>query len=134
MGNNSELSGEPALWAALITSTVQMVAAFWLPLSDGMVVGINAAALAGAGVVVAFMTRSADNGGSVKAAILGFTQAVLSLAVTFGADFSPQQTATVMTFVGLLVAFWVRHTSLPKSAADPKPGPGLHAGQDLAGL
>lgn len=113
---NNELTGEPALWAALVTSAVQFVAAFWLPWSDAMVTGVNAAVIAAAGVVVAFMTRSADGGGSIKAAILGFVQAAVSAAVTFGWDASPEQTAVLMTLVGAAVAVFVRQTSVPKSA------------------
>ncbi|MET8985809.1 hypothetical protein ABZW49_10210 [Nonomuraea wenchangensis] len=114
--SNNELTGEPALWAALVASLVQFVAAFWLPWSDEMVAGVNAAVIAAAGVVVAFTTRSADNGGSIKAAILGFVQAAVSAAVTFGWDASPEQTAVLMTLVGAAVAVFVRQTSVPKAA------------------
>jgi hypothetical protein len=131
---NSELSGEPALVAALVASTVQLVTAFWIPLPDVAVAGINAVVLAAAGVWMAFATRAVDNGGSIKAAILGLFQAGVSLALTFGWDASPAQTATLMTFVGLLLGVFVRQTSIPASAAAPKPGRGVHAGQDLAGL
>jgi Na+/melibiose symporter-like transporter len=114
--NRSELTGEPALYAALVATLVQFAAAFWLPWSDAMVAGVNAAVLAAAGVWVAFTTRSADNGGSVKAAILGFVQAVISAAITFGWDASPEQTAAIMTLVGAAAAVFIRQTSKPKSA------------------
>jgi len=114
--NNNELTGEPALWAGLVASAVQLVAAFWLPLADAQVAGINAVVLAVAGVYVAFTTRSADNGGSIKAAILGLAQAAISLGVTFGWDVSPEKTATLMTFVGLAVSVFIRQTSKPRSA------------------
>ena len=113
---NNELSGEPALYAALVSSGVQLLAAFFLPLSNDAVSGINAVVLAVAGVWVAFSTRSADNGGSIKAAILGFVQAGVSLAVTFGWDVTPEKTATLMSFVAVLVAVFIRQTSQPKSA------------------
>lgn len=114
--SNNELTGEPALYASLVASAVQLAAAFWLPWSDAQVSVVNAAVMAAAGVWVAFATRSADSGGSIKAAILGFVQAGMSLAVAFGWQVSPEQTAGVMTFVGLLVAVFVRQTSVPKSA------------------
>lgn len=131
---NSELSGEPAMVAAVVASAVQLVTAFWLPLPEAAVAGINAVVLAAAGVWMAFTTRAADNGGSIKAAILGLLQAGVSLAVTFGWDASPEQTATLMTFVGLLVGFFVRQTSVPASVVEPKPGRGVHAGRDLGAL
>ncbi|MFC3986418.1 hypothetical protein [Streptosporangium jomthongense] len=111
-----ELTGEPALWAGLIASGIQLAAAFWLPWSTVQVAAMNAVVLAGAGVWVAFTTRSVDNGGSIKAAILGAVQAVISLAVTFGWHVSNEQTATLMTFIGLVVAVFIRQTSKPKSA------------------
>lgn len=113
---NNELTGEPALYATLVATAVQFAAAFWLPWSDAMVAGVNAAVIAAAGVWVAFATKSADRGGSIKAAILGFVQAAVSAAVTFGWDASPEQTAVLMSLVGALVAVFVRQTSVPKSA------------------
>lgn len=113
---NNELTGEPALWSALIGSAVQFLAAFFLPLDSGQVAVINALVIAAAGVYVAFATRSVDNGGSIKAALLGLTQAGISLAVTFGWEVSPEQTAALMGFVGLAVAVFIRQTSRPKSA------------------
>lgn len=116
MNTNNEATGEPALYASLVASAVQMAAAFWLPWSDQQVVLVNAAVMAAAGVWVAFSTRSADNGGSVKAAILGFAQAIISLAVVFGWSATAEQTAGLMSFVGLLVAVFIRQTSVPKSS------------------
>lgn len=115
--SRDELTGEPALWASLVASGIQLLAAFWLPLTNDMVSGLNAVVLAAAGVWVAVTTRSPDNGGSIKAAILGLLQAGISLAVTFGWDVSPEQTATLMTFVGLAVAMFLRQTSTPKSVS-----------------
>ncbi|WP_062356716.1 hypothetical protein [Herbidospora yilanensis] len=115
--HTNELTGEPALWASLISSGLQLLAAFWLPLTEAQVAVINAAVLAGAGVYVALATRSTDNGGSIKGAILGLTQAAISLAVTFGWQVDPTQTAALMAFVGLAVAVLIRQTSVPKSAA-----------------
>jgi uncharacterized membrane protein YeaQ/YmgE (transglycosylase-associated protein family) len=114
--NSNQLSGEPAIWASLIASGVQLAAAFWLPISDEQVHLINAVVLAVAGVVVAFTTVSPDNGGSIKAAILGAVQAVISLAVGFGWEASPEQTVAITSFVGLAVAVFIRQTSKPKSA------------------
>lgn len=116
--STSELTGEPALYASLVASAVQLAAAFWLPWTDVQVAVVNAVVVAVAGVWVAFATRSIDNGGSIKAAILGLGQAGISLAVTFGWDASTEQTAGLMTFVGLVVAVFVRQTSRPKSAYD----------------
>ncbi|MGC5012502.1 hypothetical protein ACLQ2R_17200 [Streptosporangium sp. DT93] len=115
---NNELTGEPALWASLAASGVQLAAAFFLPWSDAHVAVVNALILALAGVWVALTTKSTDNGGSIKAAILGAVQAALSLAITFGWEVRPEQTVAITTFVGLMVAAFVRQTSKPKNALD----------------
>lgn len=114
--SRNELTGEPALWASLIASGVQLIAAFWLPLSEAQVAVINALVIALAGVWVAFATKATDNGGSIKAALLGAVQGGISLAVTFGWQVSNEQTASIMLFVGLLIAAFIRQTSKPKGA------------------
>lgn len=131
---NNELTGEPALWAGLVASAVQLAAAFWLPWSDAQVAGVNAAVLAAAGIWVAFSTSATDNGGSIKAAILGFGQAAMSLALVFGWHATSEQTAGIMTFLGLAVAVFVRQTSNPSRAAVAAYHPGNHTGRDLQGL
>lgn len=113
---NSELTGEPAIWAALVASGVQLAAAFWLPWDDASVAAVNAVVLAAAGIWQAFATKSLDNGGSIKAALLGFVQAAISLGITFGWEVSTTQTASIMAFVSMLVAVFIRQTSKPKSA------------------
>nr|WP_062336219.1 hypothetical protein [Herbidospora sakaeratensis] len=113
---DSELTGEPALWAGLVSGIIGIIAAFLLPLTDEHVAALNAVVVAVAGVYVAFVTRSPDNGGSIKAAILGLGQAVLTLALTFGWKVEPEQTAPIMLVLGLAVSLWLRQTSVPKAA------------------
>ncbi|MFI7448058.1 hypothetical protein ACIBQX_11220 [Nonomuraea sp. NPDC049714] len=113
---SDELTGEPVLYATFVAMVVQFVAAFFLPWSEEMTAGVNAAVLAAAGVWMAFTTRSTDNGGSIKAAILGFVQAAISAAITFGWDATPEKTAVIMSLVGAGVAVFLRQTSKPKSA------------------
>lgn len=113
---NNEVTGEPALYAALVSAGVQLAAAFWLPWDNAQVTLVNAAVMAIAGVVVAFQTRATDNGGSVKAAILGAVQALMSLGLGFGWHATDAQTAALMSFVGLVVAVFIRQTSKPKGA------------------
>lgn len=114
----SELTGEPALYAALVTTAIQFVAAFFLSWPDSTVAAVNAAVIAAAGVWVAFTTRSLDNGGSIKAALLGFVQAAVSAGMAFGWQVSPEQNAVIMSLVGAAVAVFIRQTSKPKSAYD----------------
>jgi hypothetical protein len=62
---------------------------------------------------MAVATRSADNGGSIKAALLGFASAGISLAVTFGWQVTPEKTAVLMAFVTMLLGVVIRQTSQP---------------------
>lgn len=111
----SQLTGEPALWAAFISSGVQFVAAFFLPLTNPQVAVINALVIAAAGLFVAFTTVSADRGGSIKAAILGVLQSLVSLGAAFGYELTPEKTVALMAFVGVGVAMFIRQTSIPRS-------------------
>lgn len=113
---NDQLTGEPALWAAFVGGVVQLLAAFWLPWDDTYVAAVNAVVTAAAGVYVAFKTRSADNGGSIKAAIVGFAQSGITLALVSGWHATPAQTAVIMNIIGLGLGLFVRQTSMPASA------------------
>lgn len=129
----SELTGEPALWLGFASAFVQIVAAFFLPWPDETVAVINAALAAGFGVWVAFTTRSTDNGGSIKGAILGAAQALINLAMVFGWEWTDKQTSALLLLVTMGSAVFIRQTSKPAAAA-PRPGHGAHAGVDLADL
>ncbi|YCK35189.1 hypothetical protein ACNF49_14200 [Actinomadura sp. ATCC 39365] len=111
---NSEVTGEPALWLGLASGAVQLAAAFFLPWSDETVAIINAALAAGFGLWVAVSTRAADNGGSIKAAILGLGQALISVGLVFGWNVSDKQTAAIMLFLTMASAAFIRQTSSPK--------------------
>jgi hypothetical protein len=125
---NSELTGEPALWLGFISSAVQVVAAFFLPLPDGTVAVINAAIAAGFGVWVAISTRAVDNGGSIKGAILGATQALINLAMVFGWQWTDKQTSALLLLVTMGSALFIRQTS------KPKPERGVHSDRGVTSL
>lgn len=99
------ISREPALlWIGLLAPIVQAVAAFAFdtdPATQGI---INAAAVAVAGAVTAFLVR-ADN---LVPAITGAIQALFALAVAFGAGWTSEQQAALMVPLGLVVSILVR--------------------------
>ncbi|GGN39377.1 hypothetical protein FHR83_006731 [Actinoplanes campanulatus] len=99
-----KISREPALYLTLFATLVRLLAAFWLDLSDGQQAVLNATATAVAGLIVAVWVR---RDGQV-AALLGVVQAVLALAVGFGADLSAESQAVIMSFVGTAAAMFVR--------------------------
>ncbi|TYB63889.1 hypothetical protein FXF51_22800 [Nonomuraea sp. PA05] len=104
---------EPALALGLLSAGLQMLTALFLPLTTEQVAAINSIAAAGLGVWTAFATRDLDGGRSVKAAALGFAQALVTLGLVFGVSLTEQQTASIMAFVALLGAVLVRQQSTP---------------------
>jgi hypothetical protein len=94
---------EPAIWLTLIATAVRLLGAFLIDLTDGQQAVLNACAAAGAALIVAFMVRDGQ-----VAAILGFAQALLALAVGFGLHIDADHQAVIMSFVGAAVAMFVR--------------------------
>ena len=110
------LSREPALYLSLFATTVRLFAAFVIHLTDGQQAVLNAAATAVAGLIVAVWVR---RDGQV-AGLLGVVQAILALAVGFGADLSAEAQAVIMSFVGAAAAMFIR-----TQVSAPTPAPGL---------
>lgn len=89
------LGRDPATILALVSAGIQMLVAFGLPWSDTQTAAVNAGAAAVLGLVTAcFVARD-----QILPAILGFTQAALTVGLAFGLDWSADQVAMVMAFV-----------------------------------
>lgn len=95
---------DPALWLAFVAGLVQLVSAFFLPLSDAQQGVLNAVAVAGLGLITAWAVAR----DKLVPAIMGAVQALLSLAVTFGAGLSGEQQFVIMSFVAATVGMFVR--------------------------
>ena len=98
------LSRDPAIFLSLFATAVRLASAFWFHVSDEQQAVVNAVATAIAGLAVALWVR---RDGQVPA-ILGVAQALLALAVGFGLNLSGELQATLMSFVGLALAAFVR--------------------------
>lgn len=94
---------EPVLWLTLVAVAVKIVTAFLLHATTNQQAVINAAAVAVAGLLVAFTTHD-----GIPGAILGLLQAVMALAVGFGLHWSADQQALVMSLATSVVAMFVR--------------------------
>jgi hypothetical protein len=94
---------EPALWLSLVAICVKLLAAFGLDVSTDQQAVINAVAAALVGLILAVVAHDA-----IGAAVLGFAQAVLALAVGFGLDWSAEQQAVVLAAASAIVAMWDR--------------------------
>jgi len=107
------LGREPAAWAALVSIVLQAIGAFVADFDATKQAWVNAVALAVLGLIVAFMVHD-----GVIAAIAGFVQAAMALAVGLGLDWSAARQASVLIFVTAAVQFAVRQTVVaPVTAA-----------------
>lgn len=113
------LRREPALlYLGLLAPVVQALAAFVFAVDPAVQGAINAAAVAIAGAVTAFLVK-ADN---LVPAITGALQAVIALVLAFGVDWSSEQQASLMVALGAVAAFLVRDR-----VTAPVPAPTVNA-------
>jgi hypothetical protein len=97
------LGREPAAILALVAICVKLSAAFGWDASADTQAWVNGAAAAAVGVLVALIAHDA-----VGAALIGFAQAALALAVGLGLDWSSEKQAVVLTAVTIVVGMWDR--------------------------
>lgn len=95
---------EPALWLALVATTVQLVAAFVVHLTDEQQGALNFVAAAAVGIITAVAVAREK----LTPAILGGVQAVIALGVAFGWHLSAGNQAILMSFAAAVVAMFVR--------------------------
>lgn len=94
---------EPALYISLAATAIRLLAAFVIDLSELQQATLNAVVAAAAGLAIAHIVHD----GQVPA-ILGFVQALISLAIGFGLKIDPDGQAVIMSFVGTVTAMFVR--------------------------
>ena len=116
MKSNLLFGREPAAWLALFAICVKLAAAFGWDASPEVQAWVNGVAAAAVGLILAVIAHDA-----VGAALVGFAQAALALAVGLGLDWSADRQAVVMTAVTVVVAMWDRtQVVAPVPAAPPK--------------
>jgi len=94
---------EPALYISLAASVIRLLAAFVVDLSDLQQSALNAVIVAAAGLLIAHIVHDGQ-----VAAILGFVQALVSLAIGFGLKLDADAQAVIMSVVGTTVAMFTR--------------------------
>lgn len=106
---------EPAaLWIGLIAPVVACLAAFVFAADPDTQTVVNAAALAVAGAITAFVVRS-DN---LLPAIVGAISAVVSVGAALGLQLDSQQQASLVVALGAIAAVVVRdRVTAPAPAA-----------------
>lgn len=106
---------EPAVWAGIVAVVVQFVAAFVVDVSQNVQTGVNVAAAALLGLLVAFKV-----GDGQVAALIGLAQAALALGMNLGLDWSADKQAAVMAFITVVAQAFVR-----TQVTAPVPAPAL---------
>jgi hypothetical protein len=98
------LGREPVKIGALIAAILGLVSGLGLPVTVDQQGLINGAIVLIIGLINTFVVSEEQ----ALPLISGVVQAVMSVALSFGAQLSPQLQATLMTFVVAVVAMWQR--------------------------
>jgi hypothetical protein len=98
------LGRDPVVFANLVAVTIALLSSFFLNWSDATQGIVNAAVLAVAGVVV-WWKVSYEKG---LAALVGAAKPLMALALAFGVHLTAEQQSSVLVFVTMAAAFWLR--------------------------
>lgn len=113
MKTTTLLGREPAVWAGLVAVVVQFVAAFGFNVSQNVQTGVNVAAVAVLGLLVAIKVHD-----GVIAALTGVAQAALALGMNLGLDWSADKQAAYMAIITVVAQAFVRtQVTAPVTAA-----------------
>jgi hypothetical protein len=108
---------EPAVWAGIVAVVVQFVAAFVVDVSQDVQTGVNVAAAALLGLLVAFKV-----GDGQVAALTGLAQAALALGMNLGLDWSADKQAAYMAIITVVAQAFVR-----TQVTAPVPAPAVNS-------
>jgi hypothetical protein len=96
---------EPALLLiAVVAPGVSLLLSFFTGLDPAVVSACNALAVAAAGILTGLWIRS----DRLAPAVLGLAQALLTLALAFGWNLTPEQQTGWLSFVSIAVAAYLR--------------------------
>lgn len=110
------LGREPVYILGFIAAALQALTAFGLNVTETQQTLVNFFAAAVVGVVTAIVLKT----GALAAALLGFAQSGMALAVGFGLDWSTDMQGKVMAAIAALLALWLR-----EKVTAPVPSVGL---------
>ncbi|MFF3998508.1 hypothetical protein ACFYX8_35030 [Streptomyces cyaneofuscatus] len=95
---------EPVYILGFLAAALQALTAFGLDVTETQQTLVNFFAAAAVGVITAIVLKT----GALAAALLGFAQSGMALAVGFGLDWSTDMQGKVMAAVAALLALWLR--------------------------
>ncbi|MFJ2000246.1 hypothetical protein [Streptomyces chartreusis] len=95
---------EPVYILGFIAAFLQALSAFGVDISNTTQTAINAVSAAAVGVITAVVLKT----GALAAMLVQFAQAVMSLCVGLGLDWSADHQSKVMAAIAALVTLWLR--------------------------
>lgn len=95
---------EPVYFLGFIAALLQALSAFGVDISDNTQTLINAVSAAAVGLITAVVLKN----GALAAMLLQFAQAVMSLCVGLGLDWSADHQSKVMAAIAALATLWLR--------------------------
>lgn len=116
------LGREPVKIGALIAAILGLVSGLGLGVTVDQQGVINGAVVLLIGLINTWIVSEEK----ALPLIAGAVQAVMSVALSFGLELSPQVQASVMTFVVALVAMWMRGQVTPPVGPDSVSRRGAH--------
>ena len=97
------LGREPAAWAALASIVLQVIGAFVVGFDATKQAWVTAVVIAVLGLIVSVTVHD-----GLIAAIVGLAQAVITLAVGLGLDWSAEKQALILSLITAVAQFAVR--------------------------
>ncbi|MET8378072.1 hypothetical protein [Streptomyces microflavus] len=116
---------EPVYVLGFIAAGLQALTAFGLDVTETQQTLVNFFAAAVVGVITAIVLKT----GALAAALLGFAQSGMALAVGFGLDWSTDMQGKVMAAIAALLALWLR-----EKVTAPVPEVGLEQSSPVKAL
>jgi hypothetical protein len=95
---------EPVAWAAFIAIVIQVISAYFFPLTDTQQGLLNGAVV----LVLGFVTAAMVSMEKAVPALIGAIQAVVAVAIGFGAHISPDKVTVATALIAGAAALWTR--------------------------
>ena len=118
---------EPAAFVGVVQAVLVMLLSFGLfgltPETNGVII---AAVSAGLGLVTAYATRT-----TLYTALIGFAQAILVLAVTFGLRLDDVQQGSILATIAVVAGLYLRNQTSSVASAVSAASPGTIVAEHL---
>lgn len=118
---------DPATWVGLIEAVLVMALSLnMFELSHETIALIMAVVVSAFGIYTAYVTNQ-----TMLGVVVGFTKAVIALAVGFGFEFGPDRTAALIALVTVVIGFYQRTQVSPVVKPNFNTNPAAPINRDL---